>query len=467
MITCEDVLKVINRHRMIKDGDRVITGVSGGADSMCLLFLMSELREEIRFFPEVIHVHHGIRGKSADEDLLYVEEQCRKLHIPFKPVKADIPAIAKERGLSEEEAGRIVRYEAFNESGADRIAVAHHMEDSAETILFNLFRGTGLQGLGGIRPVSGKVIRPLIFFTRQDIEEYCREKGINYRSDETNDDTFYARNRIRQNILPEAEKINPAALKHIVDAAEKLSEISDHLNRTAEELFLSCTEIAEGSGKLTLDIKMLSNGDPVLQGMVLKKCIGCAAGRDKDISTVHVRETENLLNGSSGKQISLPYGVVVKKSFDRLIFSTGAEEAAGKSAEIPFIISENGEETAITLPDGNRVTACITEKPENIPELTYTKWLDYDKIKGAAVWRTRRQGDRISIRGGSKKLKDLFIEEKTSADKRDSVFLLADDVEVIWVPGSRIGHKYKVTESTKRVLKVSYDTEKEGTWQTR
>ena len=143
MITAEKVMKVMTDHRMADRGDRIIIGVSGGADSMCLLFLMSEISESMGFRPEVIHVHHGIRGKSADEDERYVKEICERLKISVKSVHVDVPSFAEKEGLSEEEAGRILRYRIFEEEKPDKIAIAHHSEDSAETLLFNLFRGTG------------------------------------------------------------------------------------------------------------------------------------------------------------------------------------------------------------------------------------------------------------------------------------------------------------------------------------
>jgi len=459
VITVDGIFRVITGHRMTEKGNRVLIGVSGGADSVCLLFLMSELRERLGISIEALHVHHGIRGQSADEDCSFTEEQCRSLAIPCRTVYADIPETARREGLSEEEAGRLTRYRVFKESGADRIAVAHHMEDSAETTLFNLFRGTGIQGLCGIRPVSGNIIRPLIFCTRQEIEEYCREKGLSWREDETNADVELSRNRIRHNIIPEAELINPAAVKHIYDASEKLGGIWEYVEGEAEKLL---KEVSDPSGlpdRLGINIPGLEKAAPVLVSLALKKAMALAAGKEKDITTAHVSSLEDLAKGLSGKKLSLPYGLTAVRSFDTLTIRK-TEDAAGSGVEkeeIPFIIKEDGSESIIALPDGRKLKCSISAEKENFPVSGYTKWLDYDKIKNTAVWRTRRKGDRITIQGGSKKLKDLFIDERIPAEKRDGIFLFARGSDVIWVPGLRIGYGYRITEETKRVLRITLE----------
>ncbi|MBQ6967087.1 MAG: tRNA lysidine(34) synthetase TilS [Lachnospiraceae bacterium] len=457
MITAEKVMKVMTDHRMADRGDRIIIGVSGGADSMCLLFLMSEISESMGFRPEVIHVHHGIRGKSADEDERYVKEICERLKISVKSVHVDVPSFAEKEGLSEEEAGRILRYRIFEEEKPDKIAIAHHSEDSAETLLFNLFRGTGLKGLAGIQPVSGKIIRPLIFFSREEIEEYCREKGIRYRTDETNEDLSYARNRIRRSIIPEAEKINSSALKHILEASERIGEAREFVENAAEELFLRAADLSEMPKRLVLKGEQLKGSPGILKDSVVKKCIVRSAGREKDITSLHVKETEMLLDSSSGKKISLPYGITVRNNFGDLVFSREDKEGGEAYPEVPLLIGDEEEEISGILPDGQIFKVRLLEKTDNIPNLAYTKWLDYDKIKDGALWRTRRSGDRISIQGGSKKVKELFIEEKIPREERDSIYFLADGSEAVWIPGMRIGHKYKVTEETKRVLRVSLE----------
>ena len=453
MITADRVAGVIREYGMIKEGDRVRAGISGGADSMCLLFLMYELKDKLKFTLEALHFNHCIRGAEADADEAFVKKSCEELKVRFISVKEDVRLYASEHSLSEEEAGRILRYRALKEGNPDRIAVAHHALDSAETVLFNLIRGTGLKGLSGIRPVSGNVIRPLIFFTREETESYCRERGIEYREDSTNRDTAYNRNRIRLNIIPEAEKINPAAVRHILEAAEKIEETRSYIEGEAETLFYKVSDTSGLPGRVAVNIEKLAKAHPCLREAVIKRCIDSLTGSLKDITGAHIREAELIMGAQSGKSICLPYGIRVRRSFGSLEFIR-EEDTREEHPVLPFPVNEK-EETGLTLPDGSLIRGIITGKSAEIPNLRYTKWLDYDKIKGRAVWRTRQEGDRISIRGGSRKLKDLFIDEKIPAADRDSIYFLAEGSRAVWIPGLRIGEDYKVTEETERVLKVS------------
>ena len=453
MITAEEIYDVVKKHRMVNSGDRVVAGVSGGADSMCLLFLMSEIRKWLDYSLEVVHVHHGIRGESADADMEYVKEQCRRLSIPCRIVKADVPLYARENLLSEEEAGRMIRYEAFRSTGPDRIAVAHHLEDSAETILFNLFRGSGLKGISGIPPVGGDIIRPLISCSRKEIEEYCRINGISYREDETNSDIMYARNRIRHRIIPEAEKLNAGAVRHIIELSRKAERAWDYIEDKAETAYKRNVDSSGMPERLVLKLDELEEMPGVIREVLLKKCITSFAGKEKDIGAVHVLDTERIAFSHSGKAVDLPYGIMVKKSFEKLYFINKKKPA--KAEEIPFPLNEDGSKTIVTLPEGIVAEGVITAVPDIIPNLPYTKWLDYDKIGDDIVWRIRKPGDRISIKNGSKKVKDLFIEEKLPGDRRDRLYFLAAGSGIIWIPGMRIGYDFRITESTKRVLKVS------------
>ena len=205
----KQVKEYCDRHQMLERGDRVVLGVSGGADSVCLLFVLLALRRELDLQLHVVHVNHGIRIE-AGEDAAYVSALCEAHQVPFYLYEKDIPALAKEWSCSEEEAGRRVRYEAFEEvlrqQCCQKIAVAHNSNDRAETMLFHLFRGTGLTGLAGIRPVRGQIIRPLLCVDRAQIETYLTEKQISYRHDATNDCDDYTRNKIRHHILPYAEQ---------------------------------------------------------------------------------------------------------------------------------------------------------------------------------------------------------------------------------------------------------------------
>ena len=224
---------------MIASGDRIVAGVSGGADSLCLLFLLLKYARRVPFRLCVVHVDHGIR-RDAKEDARYVEELCAGEGIPFILRKADVPAFAKAEKCSEEDAGRRIRYEAFREAaegmGGAKIAVAHNSNDNAETMLFHLFRGSGLKGLCGIAPVREGVIRPILCLDRREAEAYLEERGIVWRTDSTNDGDDYSRNRIRHHILPYAEsKLFPGAVERMLRTAEMLQETEAYLEQQTRE----------------------------------------------------------------------------------------------------------------------------------------------------------------------------------------------------------------------------------------
>jgi tRNA(Ile)-lysidine synthase len=219
----ERVRAYIAQNHLIEPEDHIIIGISGGADSVCLLFILLELQKTLPFTMEAVHVNHLLREDAA-EDALFVGELCRKQGVKLRFFSVKVADLAKERGLSIEEAGRECRYECFQEAASahrkTKIAVAHHQNDCAETVLFNLFRGSGLKGLAGIRPVRDNIIRPLLCCERREIEEYLASRGLSYRSDPSNEEGVFTRNRIRHQLLPLAQEINTAAIKHIAHSAD-------------------------------------------------------------------------------------------------------------------------------------------------------------------------------------------------------------------------------------------------------
>ena len=458
MTVNEQVLEYIKRYDMIPRGSRVTAGLSGGADSVCLLFLLSGYRESLDFSLEAIHVEHGIRGEEALEDMEFCERLCDRLGIALKVVHVDVPEMAREKGLTLEEAGRIARYDIFDHAAADRIAVAHHGLDQAETVLFNLFRGSAVAGLGGMRPVRDKVIRPLLCLTREQIEAYLRERDIAYCTDSTNFDNDISRNRIRNEIIPLAEGINPGAVRHINESAEYIREVEAYIQREAGKRVSRYVTVT--GGRVLLRLEGLEKEENIIKDYVIRECISLSAGKLKDITSRHVTAVRDLTGNISGKKISLPYNITVIRNFDRLEFlrdSAGSEMVAGGEADPDKAGIAVPEEGSLTLPDGSEYFFSFDNEvsPEKIREdHRYTKWFDYDKIVGKPCLRRRRSGDRISIKKGSKKIKELFIEERIPSGERGNIYMLCDESEVIWIPGLRIGEKYKVSEKTKMIWKV-------------
>lgn len=444
------VKEFIDSNNMLENGDSVVIGVSGGADSMCLLFLLYGFREEMDLKLSVIHIEHGIRGKESKADADFVKQECEKLQIPVKIIETDAPALAKENGQSVEEAGREVRYDAFSKAGTDRIAVAHHENDEAETLLFNLFRGSGIRGIGGISPVNGKIIRPLLVLSRDEIERFNKENGIAYHTDSTNSDNSYSRNSIRNEIIPKALKINDKALEHMCQTAESMREADDFISKSSEVYYEKYVSAGNDGRSLCMDMSIFEEAHTVIAQTCIRRMIGVLAGRLKDIARTHAEEVISLKDKPSGRQVSLPYELTARREFNKIrIFIDDA-------ADVHEIAVEPGRQ--IILADGQTVTVTLSDKKMGeIPNLPYTKWFDYDKIKNAVVFRTRRTGDMIDIKNARKKLKDVMINDKIPVYERDRLLLLADGCDIIWLTGYRISETYKVTEKTEKILMVKME----------
>ena len=303
------------KYHMLAEGDTVVAGVSGGADSVCLLLVLLELQKEISFTIRVVHVEHGIRGEASEEDAAFVENLCKKKEIPFIQYSYDVPQIAKERGMSEEEAGRALRYEAFElEAGKfsqGKIAVAHNQNDSAETILHHMIRGSHLAGIAGIAPVRGRIIRPLLGVSREEIEAYLRELGQDYRMDATNFETVYTRNRIRHEVLPILQEINPSAISHMVRTGDALRETWEYLSRQAE--FLGELVVTYGENEALIETEKLTEIPGLLRNLVLYQTLAALAGSRKDIAEIHVVDLWKLSARQVGKSICLPYGLTASR----------------------------------------------------------------------------------------------------------------------------------------------------------
>lgn len=469
---------------MISPGHRIVAGVSGGADSVCLLFVLLEYAARKGLELAVAHINHGIRG-DAGEDAAFVRLLCEQLNLPFFLKEADVGELAKREKQSPEEAGRTVRYQAFREAarafGADRIAVAHSANDRAETVLFHLFRGSGVKGLCGIPPRRGEIIRPLLCLERKEIEEYLAERGIPYREDSTNREDNYTRNRIRHHILPFAEReVSPGTVSHVCRTADLLAEMEDYLEGQTREAMKSCVrrtlprngDMPEGeqggydgeSAVFSVDAGLFRKLHAAIQKRLLLALLAELAPGGRDISAGHVADVLSLFGKEGNPGIDLPFGIRAARSYGtvrlgRKEFPPMPSDGLRLEAAIPW----EGAAGPLYMDLGDMGQAEISvfpaKKGQEIPQKQYTKWLDCDKIKKPPVFRFRRQQDYLSLadgRGGTihKSLKDYMITEKIPRENRDRILLLAEGSHVIWLAGYRISEYYKVDEHTKRILQV-------------
>jgi len=442
---------------MIVCRDTVIAGVSGGADSVCLLFLLKKMQEKLNFTLLAVHVEHGIRGAASVQDERIVVKLCEELSVPLTIYHKNVRALAEKEKLSIEEAGRLARYGAFSEAAAGvpfaKIAVAHHMNDQAETVLFHMARGSGLKGMGGMEPVRGRIIRPLLCVKRSEIEQYLKENGIRYCTDATNQELIYSRNVIRAKAVPALEEVQEPAVLHIVQAAEEIREAEAYIAHQAEKLYAAAVT-KDGAGYL-VSAKAFLQEEPIIGRNVLKMILSQLLHEWKDITRTHMGGIAALFEKPAGKEICLPKGIAAVRREAHVYIGPQAK----KKEEAPYfekrLVKPDGE---IWLDDGSciKCSVCDCEKVEDIPRNTYTKWFDYDKINNGLFVRTREPKDYLCINRelSKQKLKEYFINQKIPRETRDKVLLLAVENQVVWVIGHRISEQFKITEQTKRVLKV-------------
>ena len=471
----QTVLQYCKREKLIENGDYVLVGVSGGADSVCLLKLLAKLQKEIGFFLEVVHVEHGIRGIESENDAAFVVRLCEELEIPMQLYFVDAVSYAKEQKIGLEEAARILRYDCYAQAAEKtasfkvKVALAHHADDNAETVLFQMIRGSGIDGMSGMRPMRElgphvTVVRPLLTITRAQIESYLEEEGQAYCVDSTNADMTYSRNKIRGEILPMLSEINTQAVSHLNQSAILLRELGDYIKAQTDEAADKVLKQQE-RGVLLLEAE-LGRLPEILKKEVLHLAIRKAAGSGKDIGLDHVALLADLFSLQVGRSISLPYRVLARRVYEGVLLEKKDEETFGSEAEA-FCLEMNAEKlearlinggVTISVPDGEMHFSLTeyTGKSEEISKNTYTKCFDYDKINDSFQIRTRKSGDYLIVDedGHKKRLKEYFINEKIPSDKRDRILLLTQGDKVLWVIGGRISADSKVSSQTKRILKV-------------
>lgn len=442
----QKVKAYVKKWHMLQKEDSVIAGISGGADSVCLLFMLLKLQKELGFALMAVHVNHGIRGAEAERDEAYVKRLCRQWNVRLKVYRENVPAYAKEHGMTEEEAGRDIRRTCFckvlKEWGGTKIALAHHENDNVETLLWNLCRGTGIRGLGGIAPVNDVWIRPLLCVKRREIESYLKKRGISYCTDTTNADRRYMRNRIRMDVIPYLEDcVNTESVSHMGKTMERMYELEQYILEEVGQYKESCT--GWKNGRRIIRQTEYTKIPKALRDNVLHAILCETAGRRKDIEEVHVQMLRDLFTKQVGKKIDLPYGVTAIRTYEGVRFEKNIPEAsyAGDENELFSIRVFDREPGNVTF-----------------PEKIYTKWFDYDIIKNTVKIRHRIAGDSIVINryGGRKKLKQYFTDQKIPQEDRDKIWIAADGDEVLWIVGYRQSQKYQITEKTTKILEIQY-----------
>ena len=454
----------MREHEMTAPGDAVIVALSGGADSVCLLTVLKQLATP-EFLLRAVHVHHGIRGAEADRDEAFAQKLCESLSVPLCVAYCHVPAYAAEHGLSEEEAGRILRYQVLEKEAGKweqelpagsrvKIALAHHRDDNAETILHHLLRGSGLTGLAGIRPVQGRRIRPLLCVGREEIRAYLEAGHISWCEDSTNQSPDYTRNRIRSQVLPLLKTaVNEQAEEHILQAGQIIGQADAYLRQQAEEIWQEAV-CGREEDLAAIPLTAFARQPEILKTYLIRLMLDRLHPGWKDIGSRHFTAIAELAGKPVGSRLDLPGGLMARTGYETLEIVRKTEREVSVKTESGADGEIHGRQTVPEL----HMTVFSRQKDQEIPKNQYTKWFDYDKIKGTLSVRTRRTGDYLILpSGGSKTIARYMIDEKIPKEKREQILLLAEGSHVLWVVGFRISEYYKIEEHTENILQVTCD----------
>lgn len=443
----KNVLDTIKKYNMLSPGENVIIGLSGGADSVALALVLHRLKSALDIKLHAAHVNHMIRGGEAYRDSAYAKKLADDLGMEFHLLECDVPKKASEMGLSEEMAGREIRYGFFRsvaeKIGGGKIAVAHHMGDNAETVILNMLRGSSAKGLGGIAPVNGNIIRPLICTERESIEEYLNVNKIPYMTDSTNRENIYTRNIIRNRILPIMREINPSAVKTICVNSGILRSEEKLLSELCAPYEKECIE--KNTSSVIADFEKCAVKTDAMKSRIIISAFKALTGSVTGMTSAAVRSVLSLPTGSFTR-----FGeVYIQRSYEKLIFSKEAPHSIEFSYKIACPTKLEIKETGRTY---------SFEIIENSSPPVYEKgsvYLDAELLGDLAV-RNRSDGDVFSPLGlsGKKKVKDFLIDGKIPVTERTHLPILEADGKIAAILCLRADNAYKVTEKTKKILKI-------------
>lgn len=472
------VQETIKLYKMLKDGDTVLVGVSGGPDSVCLLYVLKELQEEYSLSLHIAHLHHGIRGIEADEDVRFVQSLGDSLRIPVYIEYADIPSHAKIEHVSKQEAAREVRYKFFNTVAdkicADRVALGHTADDQVETFLMRILKGSGPHGLAGIPPVRDRIIRPLIGVFRAEIKEYLSEHDIRYRIDSSNLSAVYLRNKIRLELIPYlAKEYNPNIMDTLIRNLNILRDENIFLDEYVGKIYRDSV-ISESADQVRFDIRKFDSYAGPVKRRLIRYAVGSITGEGcVPLSFKHVEDALSLLQADKRGEVHLPRGIIAER--DGYLFSIYLKTTATSIPPYAYTVSVPGEtivpEAGMTInttilpspfskdlfdsppfPKGGMVglsDKCETDR--------YTAYFDMSKFSEPLTVRNRRTGDFFcpaGMGGKKKKIKEYFIDLKIPRRERERIPILTSPEGIIWVAGYRSDERFRVTAATEKILEV-------------
>jgi len=481
------VRETIREYDLLPSGGTVVVGVSGGVDSLCLLHVLWRLAPERDVRLHVGHLEHGIRGTESREDARFVRATCVDWGVPVSIKRVNVPALAERRGLAIEEAARQARYlylgELARSLDAEVVAVAHHADDQVETVLMHILRGSGLAGLRGMRPATRlddlrlgeledaprvpcagiRLVRPLLYVERADIERYAREHDLRPRFDRSNLYTTFYRNRLRHELIPYLETYNPnirEVLRRTAEvAAGDYEVLRDVLIRTWPSVVRGETDVA-----IRFDLTALRGLQDGLLRSILREGIHRLRRSLRNINWVHVEDALRIVrHGDTGTAATLPAGLVLSLGYDDAVLAP--EGYRPPAPDMPYL---KGDPVPVRIPGRTALSGGWSLHTRIIPkgELPegwdaaphpYVAYLDADRLPDPLLVRTRRPGDRLRPlgMGGSQKVSDLMINRKVPRAERDVHPILAGNGEIVWVIGLHVDGSYALSDETRRVLEAA------------
>jgi tRNA(Ile)-lysidine synthase len=455
----KNVLGTIEKYSMLRKGDRVLIGVSGGPDSIALLHILLRLKDEYELKLKVGHLNHGLRGEESDRDERFVKNLCKQLKIKCYTKRLKKGELESAKGVSPEESARRARYKYFEwlskKLKCNRIALGHTADDQAETVLMRFVRGSGLRGLGGIPPVrkNGLIIRPLINLWRKEIEEFLEKEKILFVIDSTNESMKFLRNRLRQELIPYIEKnFNP----NIKECLVRMGELFRYDEELLSEFLRTGKNFYEITGdKININLKIFKKLSEPAQLRVIRRAIEEFLGDLRHFQKVHFNDILKIAMGKKPNvKIVLPRDLIAIREYSKLSICYNKNGELMNKFKVKLKI--NGKTLISALKSTIESEVISRNEVKTLNVSCNMALLDFDKLKKPLVVRTYEHGDRFIPLGssGSKKLKDFFIDLKIPLEERYRTPILVSNDRIAWVAGLRIDDRFKVTEETKRILRL-------------
>lgn len=458
------IKNIILEEKLINKNENVLIGLSGGPDSVFLFHMLRLLKDNLSFKLYASHINHMYRGEDAEHDQLFVEELCKRYNIKLFIKRKNAVDLAKELKMTEEEAGRKLRYDFFSQNirniGNGKIAVAHNLNDQSETVLQRLIRGTGINGLCAMKYKSNNIIRPILGVTKKEVLDFLNENKYDYCSDYTNNLSIYGRNKIRLDLIPYLESNFNPNIQNVLFRMSKIMQNDSKIIENHIEMLYNKLSKVINSDKIILDLVKFNNLDKSECSRVILKVIYKLNGNTKDIENKHIEQILKLCcrtDNNTGKKININKNLLVYINYNEIVLTKTIENMCKFEYNI-----EIGEKFHII--EVNKSIYLENISVDNLEKKSGLFYIDYDRIVGSLKVRNRRSGDFLKPYGmkGTKKVKNILIDNKVPVVSRDKLLIVEDDKNIIWLEDYRINDDYKITSHTKKILIIKVVEDYDG-----